>query len=159
MTTESIWTEERVQQLRDCLAINMSFGRIALTLGMGITRNMVAGKLYRLGLSEKRPEPSAPRIKYVSEKTYQPVKITVARCYARDIGEGKPVTLAPTPTRLCTILNLSHKTCKWPIGDPRDKGFHFCGHPPSAKGPYCSYHTQAAIVPLTHKHYKIGKPA
>lgn len=30
-------------------------------------------------------------------------------------------------SRKLTLLQLSERTCKWPIGDPLNEDFHFCG--------------------------------
>jgi hypothetical protein len=48
---------------------------------------------------------------------------------------------ARKPTRkLVTTLTLSSRTCKWPIGDPAQSGFHYCGLPPQSGRPYCDTH-------------------
>ncbi len=39
-----------------------------------------------------------------------------------------------------TLLELTGKTCKWPIGDPKEKGFHFCGDPITDGYSYCLPH-------------------
>jgi len=46
-----------------------------------------------------------------------------------------------------TILHLSDKTCKWPIGDPTHEDFCFCGHGPREGSPYCEYHARIAYQP------------
>ena len=46
-----------------------------------------------------------------------------------------------------SILELSDKTCKWPIGHPDEDNFHFCGCPvDKSGGPYCSYHMALAYT-------------
>jgi GcrA cell cycle regulator len=42
--------------------------------------------------------------------------------------------------KLVTTETLSGRTCKWPIGDPAEPAFHYCGHPPEAGSPYCDTH-------------------
>ena len=62
----------------------------------------------------------------------------------------------PQPLRLVnqakegrvTILHLSDKTCKWPIGDPGSEEFCFCGHGPRDGSPYCEYHARLAYQPI-----------
>ena len=51
---------------------------------------------------------------------------------ARVLAGGKFVTTA----------TLTSRTCKWPIGDPAEPGFHYCGHPPESGRPYCDAHDQ-----------------
>jgi GcrA cell cycle regulator len=42
--------------------------------------------------------------------------------------------------RLVTTATLTSHTCKWPIGDPAESGFHYCGHKPEPGRPYCELH-------------------
>ena len=39
-----------------------------------------------------------------------------------------------------TTLTLNSRTCRWPVGDPTESGFHYCGQPPKSPGPYCDAH-------------------
>jgi GcrA cell cycle regulator len=43
-----------------------------------------------------------------------------------------------------TLLDLSDKICKWPIGHPGEPDFHFCGKPAQAGFPYCGEHCAVA---------------
>ena len=36
--------------------------------------------------------------------------------------------------------------CLWPIGDPGDKDFHFCGEPSVQGKPYCEEHCAKAYI-------------
>ena len=58
MTTAS-WTEDRVGALKKLWLEGQSASQIAKTLGGGVTRNAVIGKVHRLGLSG-RAAPSQP---------------------------------------------------------------------------------------------------
>lgn len=42
------------------------------------------------------------------------------------------------------MLTLTVASCRWPIGDPRDADFGFCGRA-RADGPYCQGHSQMAF--------------
>lgn len=42
---------------------------------------------------------------------------------------------------------LETNDCRWPIGDPRLPGFHFCGVQQAAGRPYCIEHWQLSFVP------------
>ena len=37
-------------------------------------------------------------------------------------------------------------TCQWPIGDPQEKDFHFCGALPVSGKPYCQSHCDIAYI-------------
>jgi GcrA cell cycle regulator len=39
-----------------------------------------------------------------------------------------------------TTSTLSHRTCKWPIGDPAKVDFHYCGKLPESGQIYCGPH-------------------
>ena len=43
-----------------------------------------------------------------------------------------------------TLLELSDKVCKWPIGHPGEPDFHFCGKPSNPGFPYCVEHCAVA---------------
>lgn len=64
----------------------------------------------------------------------------------------RPIEEIVVPIALRTsILNLTDQTCKWPIGDPQDTDFHFCGHKPREASPYCEYHSRLAYQPVTDR--------
>ncbi len=45
---------------------------------------------------------------------------------------------------LITMKTLKSSMCHWPIGDPRDGDFHFCGDPSEQGRPYCVQHNDKA---------------
>ena len=47
-----------------------------------------------------------------------------------------------------TTLTLNSRTCKWPIGDPTDQDFHYCGRRPESGRPYCDAHELRSYQPL-----------
>ncbi len=61
--TAMSWTDERIEQLRRLWAEGHSASQIAGTLGGGVSRNAVIGKIHRLGLSGrvKTARPAARR--------------------------------------------------------------------------------------------------
>jgi GcrA cell cycle regulator len=46
-----------------------------------------------------------------------------------------------------SIQTLDECSCRWPIGDPQDAGFHFCGKNKVAGLPYCEFHARRAFQP------------
>ena len=52
------------------------------------------------------------------------------------------------------LMELTEQTCKWPIGDPSQEEFWFCGHPSEAGKPYCEAHNKIATQPFTSKSNK-----
>ncbi len=50
-----------------------------------------------------------------------------------------------------TLMQLTERTCKWPIGDPATEEFWFCGHPVQAGKPYCETHVAVAFQPMSSR--------
>ena len=46
-----------------------------------------------------------------------------------------------------TLAALEQNDCRWPIGDPKDPAFHFCGARKLDGRPYCQAHWQMAFQP------------
>ncbi|MBX9590484.1 MAG: GcrA family cell cycle regulator [Hyphomonadaceae bacterium] len=46
-----------------------------------------------------------------------------------------------------TVASLGAKDCRWPIGDPREQDFHFCGAAQLPGRPYCDRHWRMAFQP------------
>lgn len=166
------WTDDRVELLKRLWAEGLSASQIALRLAEGVTRNAVIGKVHRLCLAgrvtsgqsaaaqEARARKTSPVPAPVSAKS--PVSPLLARsgtvgntALKLDLVPRNAPVLEPTPLRLVdvakggriTILHLTEKTCKWPIGDPGNEAFCFCGHTPREGTPYCEYHARIAYQP------------
>ena len=50
-----------------------------------------------------------------------------------------------------SLMDLTERTCKWPIGDPATEEFWFCGHPAQAGKPYCDNHVAVAFQPMSSR--------
>ncbi len=50
-----------------------------------------------------------------------------------------------------TLLELTERTCKWPIGDPATTDFAFCGLPAHPGKPYCEAHVSVAFQPMSSR--------
>ncbi|QBX35552.1 GcrA cell cycle regulator [Paracoccus liaowanqingii] len=50
-----------------------------------------------------------------------------------------------------TLMELTERTCKWPIGDPATDKFWFCGLPSVAGKPYCEAHVGVAFQPMSSR--------
>jgi GcrA cell cycle regulator len=51
--------------------------------------------------------------------------------------------------RRLTLMELTEKTCKWPVGDPATDNFWFCGLPVQPGKPYCEAHVGVAFQPMS----------
>ena len=48
-----------------------------------------------------------------------------------------------------SLMELTERTCKWPVGDPATPDFWFCGLPVQAGKPYCEAHVGVAFQPMS----------
>lgn len=164
------WTNERVELLKKLWGDGLSASQIAGELG-GVTRNAVIGKVHRLGLSGRAKtattsKPRRPRNTAssspaaVKRPTTQPQSQGSAALKMdptpAPIAEARP---APEPvaelvipiSQRATILTLTERTCKWPIGDPATDDFYFCGRQSDAGSPYCAHHSKIAYQPVADR--------
>ena len=143
----TIWTEEQVETLRKLWSDGLSASQIAERFG-GVTRNAIIGKLHRLG-EPGRPrtppagEPAARKPSVDAAKLVAPPKAALLACPAPDFMAA-PVVERIEERGLATTNTLQSHMCKWPIGDPADHDFSFCGHSAAAGRPYCARHAGAA---------------
>ncbi|MFC3167309.1 MULTISPECIES: GcrA family cell cycle regulator [Paracoccus] len=71
-------------------------------------------------------------------------------------NEISPETLASVRevekrARKLTLMELTERTCKWPIGDPATEKFWFCGLPSQPGKPYCEAHVSVAFQPMSSR--------
>ena len=59
--------------------------------------------------------------------------------------EEEPIAL--DDGHFATVLTISDHMCRWPIGDPSDGEFHFCGRKVKVGSPYCEAHARKAYQP------------
>lgn len=169
----SDWTEEEEAGLGKYYAEGYSASQIARLLNEKqsrrlITRNAVIGKIARLGdkLPGRAPRPKGTnKVKKREAKRSEPSKPSIvvaalAMQAARRAPPSKPLPIIePMPTGLIGVMELTSTTCRWPIGDPGAKDFHFCGakmeQPFSEASPntaYCQYHSRVAYNGFTFGH-------
>jgi len=50
-----------------------------------------------------------------------------------------------------SLMQLTERTCKWPVGDPATDDFWFCGLPAAPGKPYCEAHVSVAFQPMSNR--------
>ena len=50
-----------------------------------------------------------------------------------------------------SLMELTERTCKWPIGDPATDDFWFCGLAVQQGKPYCDAHVSVAFQPMSNR--------
>lgn len=144
------WTDDRVERLKKLWTEGHSASQIAGELG-GVTRNAVIGKVHRLGLSG-RATPSRPPRRTIQLQRPRPVIRPPKSVTRLPPPPPPPVEAQPLPNgEFATVLTLSDRLCKWPIGDPGEAGFRFCGRKNGAAGPYCEAHARLAFQPAKRR--------
>lgn len=149
------WTEERVDLLKGLWKDGLSASQIARTLG-NTTRNAVLGKALRLKLapravSERQISERKSRSKISAENTPRIrnrfLTLNLATGELTDIRDmaNEPVALTLDDGRHIGSLEIKSKQCRWPHGDPKQPGFHFCAHPIQDGSPYCPHHVSRAF--------------
>lgn len=139
------WTEKMVEDLRQMWLEGLTANEIAKKLG--VSKNSIVGKVHRLCLTA-RPSPIKKKDEeiqeiVVAEKNEQSVEVAeTAEIVTSEISEVKdnPATLG------IKLVNLDSHTCRWPLGDPRDEDFGFCGKKVRAGQTYCDEHSAMAYV-------------
>jgi GcrA cell cycle regulator len=160
------WTDERVEYLKKLWNDGLSASQIAGELG-GVTRNAVIGKVHRLGLSgrAKAPSISTPRVRKAAprQQTMRTVSMTTMSrgntALAHQVQpvvqyqvETRPMEEVVVPmSRRVQIMELKEAMCKWPIGDPTQSDFVFCGADCNFGTPYCTYHSSVAYQPASER--------
>ncbi|PIE11649.1 MAG: GcrA cell cycle regulator [Rhodobacterales bacterium] len=172
------WTDERVETLKRMWGEGQSASQIAKELG-GVTRNAVIGKVHRLGLSNRtaaapakaEPEAKPAPAKAEPAQAEKPAADTPpppSPARKAIIPAGQPLPPQPSANEIpaeslakaeavekkakkISLMELTERTCKWPIGDPATDDFYFCGLPAQQGKPYCEAHVGVAFQPMSSR--------
>lgn len=136
------WTDERVALLRKMWGEGKTAAEIAKELG-GVTRNAVIGKAHRLKLSNRLSPIQQNTKKVVPKPAANEERKPAPRRVANDSKEFDKTVKG------VSMAELGGRSCRWPIGDPKDDDFRFCGHEIVAGLPYCPEHAKVAYQAAT----------
>lgn len=165
------WTDEMVDQLREMWKQGLTTGEIGKRLG--VSKNSIVGKVHRLGLSgrpspikkkdEVTPKADEKESSSAQNKTpkIKPEKVSAPKAQKSEkhveeenIVEEKIDVLPETKhhhSGKTSLTDLDNHTCRWPIGDPKDENFHFCGKKVRIGQTYCDEHANIAYVKAIKK--------
>lgn len=116
-----------------------------------------------------RPRPAPKPVEAALAKepeTASVPAVTVSPARAKIIPAGQPLPPQPSANEISpealakvseiekkakklTLMELTERTCKWPVGDPATDQFWFCGLPVQAGKPYCEAHVGVAFQPMS----------
>jgi len=144
---KSAWTAERVEILKNRFEAGLTCSEIARDIG--VSRNAVLGKLFRLNLSRpkntaartapREPSAKAPRPRFIGQR-----QILMALRAGLQI-EAEDFQVASE--HRCSLLELNQEKCRWPVANAGSREFMFCGNPPVKGLPYCAGHARIAYQP------------
>ncbi|MBD3677533.1 MAG: GcrA cell cycle regulator [Rhodobacteraceae bacterium] len=114
---------------------------------------------------KKAEKPAAPKVE--EKPVEKPVQAAVP-ARKQIIPAGQPLPPQPSaneisPEALATVrevektakkislMELTERTCKWPIGDPATEDFWFCGLAAQPGKPYCEAHVGVAFQPMSSR--------
>jgi GcrA cell cycle regulator len=137
-----------VQQLQTYVTAGLTCSEIAAEIG--VTRNAVIGKINRLGLSSGRGRGAIPgRMRAARMRApARPSRMARVLRAVAAVPPAEPVAAIKAPpvegARRCSLLELASGGCRWPLGDPRNADFGFCGNDAIAGFSYCAGHLRMA---------------
>ncbi|WP_417249362.1 GcrA family cell cycle regulator [Celeribacter sp.] len=112
-----------------------------------------------------KAKPAEPKVEAAPEATPKPAMSPARRAI---IPAGQPLPPQPSTNEIpaealakvsevekkakkLTVMQLTEKTCKWPVGDPATDDFWFCGLPSQPGKPYCEAHVGVAFQPMSSR--------
>ena len=152
------WTDEKVDMMKKLWSEGLSASHIAARLG-DVTRNAVISKIHRSGLGGRiKPfqKTKGQRHSIRARRAKTPAVSNVTRSAKTNAPVSMPKPVTPyveskprifDPAKLVTFADLDDKHCRFPVGDPRQDGFAYCGELRSSGLPYCPQCAAVAYQP------------
>lgn len=143
------WSDERVATLKELALKGMTAGQMARSFS--VTRSSIIGKIHRDKITWNHGWNVGPKPKRSPAPHQKPSRLAfLISTFPTGNSPPRPprspvvrsefeATPATRGDRTCSFIDLTDKTCRWPIGDPGTEGFCFCGELPDG-GPYCANH-------------------
>jgi GcrA cell cycle regulator len=145
------WDENEIRILTQMW--NNGYSSSIIANDLGCTRNAVIGKAHRLGLPSRdttvRDEyKKRKRIQRKRKEALAPAPV-IPVSLSHEPLDIRPVVNVEEKRAGVSLLDLKENMCRWPIGDPREDDFHFCGcpiKPENGRKPYCEKHAKIAYT-------------
>ena len=135
------WNQQKVEDLKKLWNEGVATSRIGEQLGF--TKNAVIGKAFRLGLERRQNS---------RKKISQPASFSSTTLYRETSSPSSSISVKKEPIRRREKFSFkksivgtgNFRSCQWPIGDPLEEGFHYCGGQNIPTKPYCIEHFKKA---------------
>lgn len=109
---------------------------------------------HSINLTQAKKEPAQP----IPQTVNKPIIFTANQPLPpqpsnSEISEEtlKNVKSVEKKSKKLSLMELTERTCKWPIGDPATDKFWFCGHAAEPGKPYCETHIEIAFQPVASR--------
>ncbi|MGI9397580.1 MAG: GcrA family cell cycle regulator [Paracoccaceae bacterium] len=173
------WTDERVELLTKMWGEGQSASQIAKELGGVTRNAVIGKVhrlgLSNRATTTAKPEAKVKSASKEEVKSAAPseaaikepeAKAPISQARRQIIPAGQPLPPQPSANEISpealakvsevekkskkiSLMELTERTCKWPIGDPATSDFWFCGLPTQTGKPYCEAHVGVAFQPLS----------
>jgi GcrA cell cycle regulator len=135
------WNQQKVEDLKKLWNDGVATSLIGERLGF--TKNAVIGKAFRLGLERRQNS---------RKKISQPASFSSTTLYRETSSSSSSISVKKEPIRRREKFSFkksivgtgNFRSCQWPIGDPLEEGFHYCGGQNIPTKPYCIEHFKKA---------------
>ena len=135
------WNNQKVEDLKKLWNEGVATSQIGVQLGF--TKNAVIGKAFRLGLERRQNS---------RKKSTQNQQFSSVTMYRESSNSSSQNTVRKESVRRREKFSFkksivgtgNFKSCQWPIGDPLEEGFHYCGGQNIPTKPYCIEHYKKA---------------
>ena len=135
------WNQQKVEDLKKLWNDGVATSRIGEQ--RGFTKNAVIGKAVRLGLERRQNS---------RKKISQPASFSSTTLYRETSSSSSSISVKKEPIRRREKFSFkksivgtgNFRSCQWPIGDPLEEGFHYCGGQNIPTKPYCIEHFKKA---------------
>ena len=115
---------------------------------------------------KKAPKPDLKTEAAVPPQENKPIPMSAARRAIIPAGQPLPpqpsnneisaealakVNAVEKKAKKLSLMELTERTCKWPVGDPATDDFWFCGLTTQTGKPYCEAHVGVAFQPMSSR--------
>jgi GcrA cell cycle regulator len=152
--TSTLWSDENVAKLREMWAAKITYRDIGNAFG--VTKNVIVGKIHRLGLANKIP-PRKPKLEHMSRedkalrqrRAHGDRRLTQKLRYSSQprVKEVKqPRAVEPAGDFLnIALLDLEFGQCRYPRGE--QSPYFYCGQSVKEDSSYCPAHHALCCAP------------
>ena len=157
----------QVAKVLCCVTLNSVIGKVHR---LGLSNRATTSTSSKSDSKAKSAPKSSSKVKQKSRKieAIEPKSDNVTSLRRQIIPAGQPLPPQPSANEISpealarvseiekkakklSLLELTEKTCKWPVGDPATEEFWFCGLATQSGKPYCEAHVGVAFQPMNSR--------